>query len=225
MGRHEAAKIWQRRKGVKSIMKASSILLSLAAAAIASAQDPFYNITTPPFNLLIASEDHSINTTLSACHVGAALESLCLSNGNFGSSPTPLRAAEFQFNTSIYSQTAEPPILATGILTWWLRTDVDTKYSSSASFSYDPTTDLALPIIFPGEENAILLSWDAQNKLTIQSYIRGVNGNGSYKNFYRWYACETYYGSYNYKNLAWGLGADVPENQSCVPVNVTRVFV
>ncbi|KAE8844339.1 hypothetical protein PTNB73_03612 [Pyrenophora teres f. teres] len=166
-------------------MKASSILLSLAAAAIASAQDPFYNITTPPFNLLIASEDHSINTTLSACHVGAALESLCLSNGNFGSSPTPLRAAEFQFNTSIYSQTAEPPILATGILTWWLRTDVDTKYSSSASFSYDPTTDLALPIIFPGEENAILLSWDAQNKLTIQSYIRGVNGNGSYKNFYR----------------------------------------
>ncbi|EDU45162.1 hypothetical protein PtrSN002B_006439 [Pyrenophora tritici-repentis] len=206
-------------------MKTSSILLSLAAAAIAIAQDPFYNITTPPFNLLVASDDGSIDTTLSACHIGAALESLCLSDADFGSSPTTLRPAEFQFNSSIYSQTPDETTSSTGILTWWLRTDADTKYPSSMSFNYDATTDLALPIIFPGDTNAQVLSWDKQDKLTIQGYVRGPNNTGSYQNFYRWYACETYYGSYNYKNLAWALGADEPENESCVPVTVTRTFV
>ena len=194
-------------------------------AAIASAQDPFYNITTPPFHLVVTSEDGSINTTITACHVGAALESLCLSDGDFGDSPTPLAPAEFQFNTSIYSQDPTPPLLTTGILTWWLKTSDNIQYPSSAAFSYDPTTDLAVPIISPGDSGATMLAFDEQDDLTLQSYVPDINGTGSYQNFYRWYACDTYYGSYTYNNLAWGLGASKPENPSCVSVNVTRVFV
>lgn len=39
---------------------------------------------------------------------------------------------------------------------------------------------------------------------------------------YRWYVCETYYGSYTYKNLAWVLGNKLPQNPSCVKVDVVR---
>ena len=205
-------------------MKTSSVILSLAAAVITSAQDPYYNITTPPFYLVVTSEDESINSTLSACHVGAALESLCLSNADYGSSPTPLAGAEFHFNTSIYSQPT-PPDPTTGILTWWLTVNGGEQYPSSASFYYDPTTDIAVPILYPGDQDATTLAFDAQNQLAIQAYVRDTNGTGVSQTLYRWYACKTYYSSYLYTNLAWGLGASEPENPSCVAVNVTRVFV
>ncbi|RMZ73836.1 heatshock Hsp [Pyrenophora seminiperda CCB06] len=207
----------------------TSIVLSLAAAAITSAQN--FNITTSPFYLFVASEDGGVNTTLSACHVGAALESLCLSDGDYGSDPTPLHAAEFQFNTSAYAQTPTPPALEVGILHWWLHSSCGTagscQFPSSAAFNYDATTNLALPIISPGDDRATLLSFDAQNDLTLQQYGPGTEYayTGSLQTFYRWYACKTYYGSYNYMSLAWGLGASQPDNPSCVAVNVTRVFV
>ncbi|EUC43840.1 hypothetical protein COCMIDRAFT_38275 [Bipolaris oryzae ATCC 44560] len=211
-------------------MKAPSILLSLAVAAIASAQDcsqasePFYNITSKPFHLVVQSEDGKVNDTLSACHVGAALESLCLSNGNFGSSPTPIPGAEFYFNTSIYSSAPDESLGVPGILTWILPTNA-LDVPSSAAFQYDPVSSLAVPIISPGSDNPTLVTFDSQDDLTIQAYVRGTNGTGNYEQFYRWYACETFYGSYNYKNLAWNLGSGKPENPSCVAVNVTRVFV
>ena len=208
-------------------MKASSVVLSLAAAAVTLAQDsePFYNITSDPFYLVVTSEDGKVNDTLSACHVGAALESLCLSNALAGDSPSSLDGSEFQFNTSVYSQAPEPTFGIPGILTWWLQTST-INVPSSAGFNYDVTSNLAVPIISPGSgSDTTQMAFNKQDELTIQAYVRGTNGSGSYEEFYRWYACDTYYASYDYRNLAWGLGAGKPENPSCVSVNVTRVFV
>ncbi|KAF2818063.1 hypothetical protein CC86DRAFT_435402, partial [Ophiobolus disseminans] len=56
-----------------------------ALVAAASAQDSYYNITSKPFQLVLTSADSSINDTVSTCHTGAALESLCLSNSNITS--------------------------------------------------------------------------------------------------------------------------------------------
>jgi hypothetical protein len=206
-------------------MKKSAIALTLATAAVTSAQEPFYNISSAPFFLVVTSEDGGVNDTLSACHVGAAIESLCLSNAGVGDSPEPLDGAHFQFNTSIYSQAPEPNFGVPGILTWWLNT-TDIDVPSSASFILNPTSNLAGITLSPGSgSDTTVLAFNSQDELTLQYYVAGENFTGSYQEFYRWYACDTTYASYTYNNLAWGLGAGKPDNPSCVSVNVTRVFV
>lgn len=211
-------------------MKASSLLLSLAAAAIGSAQDcsqssePYYNITSKPFYLVVTSDDGTVNSTLSACHVGAALESLCLSSAKAGDSPAELPATTFQFNTSIYSQAPDPSLGVPGILTWTLQTST-LNVSSSAAFNYDITSNLAVPILSPGSDQPTLVAFDSCDDLAIQAYVPGKNDTqGVTKAFNRWYACNTTYTSYTYNNLAWGLGKGAPDNESCVKVNVMRVF-
>lgn len=211
-------------------MKTTAFALPLAAATLATAQscgssEPFYNVTSKPFTLNVASADGSIKSSLGACHVGAALESLCLSSSTSPSKPNVSDGELFHFNASIYSQPPEPTLGAPGILTWILRGN-NFNYSSPASFNYDPTTDIAVPIL--GGGNPTLLAFDADDKLTVQGYVDysvQPAKPGVYKQFYRWYACQTYYASYQYVNLAWGLGAGKPENPSCVAVNVTRTFV
>lgn len=192
---------------------------------MASAQEePYYNITTAPFYLVVTSEDGGVNDTISACHVGAAIESLCLSNAGAGDAPGSLAGAEFQFNTSIYSQAPEPSFGVPGILTWWLNTST-LDIPSSAAFGLDPTSNLATFTLSPGSDDATQLAFNSQDELTLQAYVPGENYTGSYQEFYRWYACDTSYSSYQYNNLVWGLGAGKPDNPTCVSVNVTRVFV
>ncbi|USP81382.1 uncharacterized protein yc1106_08656 [Curvularia clavata] len=171
-------------------MKASSLVLSLAAAAIASAQDcsvsePFYNITSKPFHLLVKSQDGKVDDTLSACHVGAALESLCLSNAKSPSNTSPLAAADFYFNTSVYSQAPDASLTVPGILVWDLPTTT-MNVSSSAAFEYDPISTLATPILSPGSDRPTLLAFDSNDFLILQAYVRGENNTGSYQEFYRW---------------------------------------
>ncbi|KAF2849878.1 hypothetical protein T440DRAFT_468938 [Plenodomus tracheiphilus IPT5] len=210
-------------------MKTNSFIFSLATATLAIAQsdEPYYNVTSKPFNLFVTSEDGAVNSSLGACHVGAALESLCLSASNSISKPDPGDAAVFNFNTSIYSQAPEPTFGVPGILTWILH-GFDFNASSSVYFSYVPTDDIVLPILQAGSSNPQLLAFDTQDKLNIQGFIgRTVQPPtpGTYSEIYRWYACQTYFASYLYVNLAWKLGTGKPENPSCVAVNVTRTFI
>ena len=206
-------------------MKVTSFLIPLAVASVTSAQ--YYNETSEPFYLVVTSDDGSINDTLSACHVGAALESLCLSHSNTSSKPNPLSGVAFHFNTSENLQPPAPSLGKPGILTWFLPSNP--PIPSSVTFSYDPTTDIALPILFPGSETPQIMSFDAEDQLTITGYIdwsvSPPSGTGGFKEYHRWYACETYFGGYTYEALAWGLGPGTPENPSCVAVKVTRVFV
>ncbi|KAJ4371548.1 hypothetical protein N0V83_004767 [Neocucurbitaria cava] len=201
---------------------------SLVASLIATASAQYYNITSPPFHLTVTSADGTTNSTLSACHTGAALESLCLSTGPpTTSKPDPIAAALFAFNTSIYSQAPAPGLGAPGVLTYSLPSIP--PIPSTLFFSYDPTTDIALPILGPGDENAQQLAFADDGRLSVQGYVdwsvSPPNGTGGVREYFRWYACVTYYSGYQYEALAWGLGPGKPENPSCVSVDVRRVFV
>jgi hypothetical protein len=202
-------------------MKTSSLVLSLAAAAVTIAQDSYYNISSPPFYLHVTSDDGKLNEAVGACHIGAAIESLCLSHIDDGE---PVVGSPFNLNTSIWSQPPEPSFGVPGILTYVLR--AQPPRPSSMYFSYSSTTNYVLPIIGPGDSSAQSVAFDAQNNMVIQGYVPLPNNTGTWKEYSRWYACpDTYYSGYRYNNLAWGLGAAPPENPSCVAVNVTRVFV
>lgn len=200
-------------------------LLVLSAIAAASAQ--YYNETSAPFYLVVASTNGSINDTLSACHTGAALESLCLSNSETQSKPNPIQPSVFNFNTSVYSQPPASSLGTPGILTWILPSIP--PIPSSVFFNYEPTTDIAVPILSPGSDTPQILAFDARNKLVVQGYVDWTanppNGAVDWKEYSRWYACNTYYAAYQYQSLAWGLGPGKPENPTCVEVDVTRVFV
>ncbi|OAK96235.1 hypothetical protein IQ06DRAFT_297003 [Phaeosphaeriaceae sp. SRC1lsM3a] len=197
------------------------------AALITAASAQFYNITSKPFQIHLRSEDGSVDDTVSACHTGAAIESLCLSNSNTTSKPDPTPYDTFNFNSSIYSQ----PIAGTnfgtpGILTWVV--PASPPIPSSVQFFYDPSTNSALPLLFPGDQSPQTLYFDDQDQLTVVSYVdwsanppQSANPVG----LQRWYACKTYYLGYQYENLVWGLGEATPENPTCVPVKVKRVFV
>ena len=212
---------------IRTNMKASTSTLALLLAAATNAQ--FYNETSKPFTLVLSSSNTTINgSTLSACHTGAALESLCLSSGGGVSNPTPIAATNFNFNTSTDPFTPNATLGTPGILTWTLET-ASIDVPSSVYFNYDPTTDIAIPILTPGSDRPQLLAFDDQDRLNVQGSVDWTanppNATESVKAYYRWYACQTYYAGYAYQNLAWGLGAQEPENPTCVSVGVKRVFV
>ena len=195
-------------------------------AAATNAQ--FYNETSKPFSLVLSSDDTKIDgQTVSACHTGAALESLCLSGGGSISSPNPVTPTTFNFNTSTDAFTPDATLGTPGILTWTLRT-TSIDVPSSAYFNYDPSTNLAVPILTPGSEQAQMLAFDDQDRLNVQGSIDWTanppNATDGVVGYYRWYACQTYFGGYSYNNLAWGLGAAKPEDPTCVSVSVKRVF-
>jgi hypothetical protein len=192
-------------------MKTSLSIASLIAAA--SAQS-FYNITSKPFQLLLTSEDGSINDTVS----------------NTTSKPNPTEYSTFNFNSSIYAQA--PPnnvsLGTPGILTWFLPVGNIGPVPSSLYFNYDPSTDIAVPILETGSDNPQQLAFNDQDELIVQSYIDWTADPptaGEPYGLKRWYACRTYFLGYQYENLAWGLGAAKPENPTCVAVGVKRVYV
>jgi hypothetical protein len=207
-------------------MKTTFAVMALAAAVNAQ----FWNITSPPFQLVLHSENGTINDTLSACHTGAAIESLCLSNSNTTSKPNPSPYATFNFNTSSYAQ---PPVNHTelgtpGILTWDLPVSNYGIVPSSVRFFYDPSTNSAIPILETGDTNSQLLSFNNQDELIVQSSVNWTANPPTYTETYglrRWFACKTYFSGYQYENLVWGLGPENPQNPTCLPVVVRRVYV
>ena len=65
-----------------SIIIMKRILLTIASSLLMlGAQAQLYPLQSPPFALELISNDHNLNGAfLSACHVGAALEQLCILN-------------------------------------------------------------------------------------------------------------------------------------------------
>ncbi|KAF2704595.1 hypothetical protein K504DRAFT_461356 [Pleomassaria siparia CBS 279.74] len=205
-------------------MKLALPTLALALAASTSAQ--YYN-QSKPFHLVVVSENKTIDgDTLSACHTGAAIESLCLSKQPSSSKPTPITPATFYFNTSNSAITPNDTRGVTGIVTYVLRTNLPTP--ESLDLYINPTSDVALPLLWPGDTMATTMNFDNQNLLNIQGYVDDTvsppvaRDNQAY---YRWYSCSTYWQGYQYVTLAWKLGKGNPQNPSCVKIDVKRVWI
>lgn len=200
-------------------MKFSSSVYALALAVAVTAQ---YRYESPPFNLYLLSDSDYNGSTLSACHTGAAMESLCVSNGSSVSKPTPIAAGVFHFNTT----GPDRSLLSEGYITYLLRGS-NFNLSQPLGLSINPISNVALPMFQPGEEFSQTFWFDENGLLDIQGYIDDrVDGDPvAVGPTYRWHACTTYYGGYVYQTLAWVLGEGPPQNPTCVKVDVKRVFV
>lgn len=206
-------------------MKVIILTFVFALTTFVSAQ---YDNQSAPFHLVLVSEDKKIDgDTLSTCHEGAAIESLCLSNSITGSKPNPFPAEVFTFNTSDQVVTPNATLGAPGWLTWKLIAG-ELEIPESLTLQIDPTTNVAHPQFFPGSLDATVLAFDTNNSLNIQGYVDDTQNPpvaGDFRAYYRWYACLTYYLGYQYQTVNWVLGEGKPQNPSCVKVDVKRKFI
>jgi len=198
----------------------SLVLLFLGAVTQIAAQYP--DIQSAPFNLIVYSTDPSINGSgLLACHEGAAIEGLC----TFALTDPTDQFNVYTHNLSYGTNTTDPPAIGLpGVLVWVLET---TGYNTSypMSFSINSASNVALPLF--GLDASTTVAFDENDYLNIQSYLDDtvVPVAESVKAYYRWVVCETYWEAYYYTTLAWVLGDGVPQNPSCVAVDVKRVWV
>ncbi|KAL3418556.1 hypothetical protein PVAG01_10272 [Phlyctema vagabunda] len=207
-------------------MKTSMIasFLALAASTPVLAQ---YTNQSAPFQLILVSENKTIDgTALSACHAGAAIEALCVGSKAGYGVPVPSSSTTFTFNTSTSTgSTVNETIGETGYVTWELRGG-NFNLSSPLGLTYNPSSNVALPLLEPGYGNT-LMAFDSEGLLNIQSYIDDrlpPPYTGEQTAYYRWFVCKTYYTGYQYTTLAWTLGDGEPQNPTCSKVDVKRVF-
>ncbi|KAI4624567.1 hypothetical protein J4E83_004242 [Alternaria metachromatica] len=195
------------------MFKLVPILLAFAALTHADADceydcEPIYTIQSDPFNLVLISEDPSLDgKTLSACHAGAAVFTLC---------PT-LSEEGAQYPVILTHNTTDTAITNTfgtqGILSWTIPYD---PYPIDLSVLLQPQDIVPLSIAqlamtYSGDGS---LSFDNNDILNFQNPITwGAEkpGMGEWTGYYRWWVCFTYYGTgYVRQTLVWGTGVGKP---------------
>ncbi|KAH7329714.1 hypothetical protein B0I35DRAFT_420694 [Stachybotrys elegans] len=185
----------------------------ITLAGITAAQD----VQSPPFSLVIFSKDKTLNgQNFTACHTGAAIESLCL--GYSGS--------EFYLNTTEGGQSALPSYTQSGPLIWNLPIG-DDHVSSAMQFYIEPSTNVANLLFEPGYTSQYVAFKKTTGEMAIISYLDDTVTppvDGKAKPLTRWVVCTTNYLGYTYRTLNWVLGSK-PQNPSCVHVGVKRVPV
>ncbi|KAG5923141.1 hypothetical protein E4U61_004253 [Claviceps capensis] len=183
---------------------------SLAAAQVMQSR---------PFQLVIKSRSKELDgRVFSACHVGAAVETICLYQDN---------KEPFRLNTTQDVQNIQaPPGGVIGILTWDMNTEPPVP--SSMSLSINPASNVALPLFTPGIMNAQFVGFDLDDNMIIVSFLNDTVTPSATQMGYalqNWYLCTMTYSSYTYHALAWTLGREKPQNPTCVKITVKRKFV
>lgn len=184
-----------------------------------------YTIKSPPFNLVLITDDPTWNSTaLYACHEGAAIESLCASPDDTPIiAPSNNESLTYNLNitTPSNSSIGEP-----GLLTWVLPSGSG-NYTEVLGLSYGIISNVAMPFFGTGVEQEV--AFDDEGLLNIQSSgeIDTVSPpiEGGLVAYYRWFICLTNPQGYQYWTLVWVIGASAPENPSCVSVDVQRWFL
>ncbi|OAA62297.1 hypothetical protein ISF_05306 [Cordyceps fumosorosea ARSEF 2679] len=187
-------------------MKTAAIATSILASALAvSAQ----NIQSKPFNLEIVSDDDTVNGKyVGACHSGAAIESLCLTD----------RPVTMHLNS-----TSEQD-LDNGLLTWLLPSNL--PVDSSMRLIADPSSNVAQALFYPGPSGGQYVQFK-DDKLTLLSNIDDTQvpiKAGNPESLENWFFCQSYYTSYRYNTLSWVYGKAEPQNPTCVKVSVKRNY-
>ncbi|KAG6066067.1 hypothetical protein E4U32_006554 [Claviceps aff. humidiphila group G2b] len=183
---------------------------SLAAAQVMQSR---------PFKLVIKSSSKELDgRAFSACHVGAAIETICLLTDSTDT---------FRLNSTEDVQNAQaPPGGVLGILTWDM--NIEPPIPSSMSLAINPASNVALPLFTPGMMTPQFVGFDLDNSMIIVSFLNDTVQPSTTQMGYalqNWYLCTTTYSSYTYQTLSWTLGREKPQNPSCVKITVKRKFV
>ena len=103
----------------------------------------------------------------------------------------------------------------------------DITVSEPLTFQYDPATNVALPLFYPGENSAVGFTFDKHDYLKVLASLDDTVKPPVYKQLQlsRWQICQTNYGGYTYTTLAWVMGKGRPQNPSCQAVKVRREAV
>ena len=94
------------------------------------------------------------------------------------------------------------------------------------SLFYDPGTNVAIGLFEPGYTSQYV-SFDTKNMLYITSYQDDQKippSDDTPRKLYRWFVCEYDFEGYTYELLAWQVGSCKPENPTCQPIGVERVY-
>jgi hypothetical protein len=180
-------------------MLPSVILAALNITSTSAGLNPFYLKVSSASNATLNSK------SLLACHVGAALEKLCID--------TLSRRPSFALNETYYAARG----LKAGDLVYnmvlngsqhrWTASYLDINYDSNvAVVGFGPSR--------AREGEHYPLSFDEEGMMSIYGSSR-------------WHVCRSSTnGRYRYEVLAWVFGAGPASNdgEDCHPVNVTRVF-
>lgn len=181
-----------------------------------------YDIQSPPFNLVLISENSTLNgTTLSSAHEGAGIQA-------FWPGPTAPSTdwyAIFHLNSSAPSNSSigEPGLL------YWIFPDNPAEVVA-LGLEYGIISNVAMPLLGDGVQQ--MVAFDCEGFMNIQSMGDDrMSPPVPYWEpqvtmaYYRWYVCLTQYVTYLDWTLVWVIGALEPENPSCVKVEVQRRFV
>ena len=198
-------------------MKSFAILSSLLLSGLVSAQDQ----QSDPFHLVIKSSNPDLDgQQVSSCHVGAAIQNVCLLGRDNG--------ATFYFNTTEGSTSPIDGYEPASVLGWDLPAGNET-YPLGMRFYVDPSTNVAQLMFQPSYEVSYI-TVDQDDNLAVFSNLddtvtppKTVDTYGLHK----WYVCETTYSGYQYKTLNWVVGnANVePQNPSCTKIGVHREYI
>ncbi|KAK3671166.1 hypothetical protein LTR78_008967 [Recurvomyces mirabilis] len=198
-------------------------LFSIASGLLlcgAKAQD--YLDQSPAFSLELLSDDTDLNGAfLSACHVGAALEQLCILGGD---STSLLDAEVFSFNTSSSDdgQQAENPGLVTFSLPY---TGSNGSATVSEPLGIFPNIGDILATVeltpggIDGSNGGSVLAFDDDELLNVP-WSTAATDRPAF--LYSWYICNATLTFY--PTLYWVVGSGAPNDPTCCPVNVTRVW-
>ncbi|KAK0711446.1 hypothetical protein B0H67DRAFT_493059 [Lasiosphaeris hirsuta] len=207
---------------MKSTFFAGAVAALTSFTTVVSAQS--YN-QTGPFYLQIKSDNATLDGRyLTACHSGAAQETLCL--GKVDSPTTNKASASFFWNT-----TDQSPV---GVLIWNLvlaknPDGTQMVVSSPMTLDYTPGTNVATTRFGPNEidrsvqvgfNNSVMYMtwWNDDSTFLAGQYPTG----DSSREITNWNVCWVLAGSYYYNALAWVTGG-APHNPTCEAVSVVKV--
>lgn len=199
-----------------------SILLTVLAVATLHAS-ALYMDQTDPFNLVILSQNQTINgTKLVVCHEGPKDEALCLGgravSGNF-----PFK---LNYTSSI---PIDPVIGKVGFINYVWK-NVEMAFSQSMSF-FQTTGNLFMPMFRDQHFNEVAIQHDGKLVVTGQEIQKSDDPiTDAVRTVYSWWwACmnkdpHEIWGWWYYHTLSFEGDDGVPINPTCQKVEVIAVF-
>lgn len=202
-------------------MRLLALTASCALALLPSAATAQWTNQSEPFALGVFSSDPALNESyVFGCHEGPGYSGLCITKIDEGISPLLAR-----FN---FSESSEPEPVTPGVMVYEYVIGDGTMLSQPMGLVYNVGSNVAVPIFgFSGSGGDPVVAFAEDGTLQLLSPVDDTKSPvelGGYKVISgRWHVCETYV-AYRYITLAWTLGPGEPQNPSCKPVEVKRVF-